>query len=119
MSLALAVMILSIVYNTLYASQSTSDELTRTKPNELWKGWSTNATDISYDPGFYDEWLIHTESLNQWFLSSELRRDALLVTCSLMIDTIMLASFYRFARYGTTWRFPLALSGFYFCRALL
>ncbi|CDW72690.1 UNKNOWN [Stylonychia lemnae] len=60
-----------------------------------------------------------TEGLNSYFAQNDRMRDAFLIICGLLMDIMVLTQFYRFARYGTSWRLPIAMFAFYIFRALV
>ena len=64
-----------------------------------------------YEPirGEKDMVFIWTTPLNEYFREDLQRRDILEIVCSELMDILMLFSFYRFARYSSTWRLPLAM----------
>ena len=59
-----------------------------------------------------------TEGLNIYFLDHKDKRDALLIASALLMDSLVFLSFYRFVRYGTTFRLFICLILFYGVRAL-
>ena len=69
--------------------------------------------------GVKDELFNATGGLNEYFREDPSRRTALLIVCSTMLDILVLLSLYRFARYSTTFRLPLALAPFYALREIL
>jgi hypothetical protein len=66
--------------------------------------------------GVHDLVFIYTEPLNKFFLEHIKFRNYLLIFCSTEMDIMTLTSFYRFARYSTTWRFIITLLVFYVLR---
>ncbi|CDW84832.1 surfeit locus 1 family protein [Stylonychia lemnae] len=60
-----------------------------------------------------------TSSLNEYFSDNQPAKHVFMIFCGLLMDIMVLAQFYRFAMYGTTWRFPIALLMFYILRALM
>ena len=81
-----------------------------------WKGWTKDSSNAN-DPGFRDNLMIYTQGLNNYFLDQKLRRNVLLIIGSGFVDIMTIVGFFRFVRYGTTWRLVLALSVFYLARA--
>lgn len=75
--------------------------------------------DFEHIRGEKDYVFIWTTPLNEWFREDTKRRDYLEIFCSELMDILMVFSFYRFARYSSTWRLPLAMCGFYGIRAIL
>lgn len=60
-----------------------------------------------------------TEHLNTYFAENTEMRNAFMIICGLFMDVMVLTQFYRFAKYGTTWRLPIAMFAFYIFRATI
>lgn len=69
--------------------------------------------------GIKDYVFIATGGMNEYFREDESRRNALLITCSTLLDILVLVGFYRFAVYATTYRLAMALVVFYSFRLIL
>lgn len=69
--------------------------------------------------GVRDIVLLDTKPLNDYFREDISRRNALLITCSALLDTMMLVAFYRFIRYATTYRMLMTMVTFYGLRAIV
>ena len=69
--------------------------------------------------GVKDYPLIWTGGMNEYFREDDRRRNALLIICGLLMDFMLLVGFFRWAWYGTTWRFFFALVFFYGLRIIL
>lgn len=54
-----------------------------------------------------------TANLNTYFAQNKSTRHAFMIICGGMMDLMVLAILYQFARYGTTWRLPIASLSFY------
>ena len=67
---------------------------------------------------FEDKLFDMTTGLNNYFAQNVNSKHAFMITCGLMMDIMILTSFYRFALYGSTWRFVIAMFTFYGVRAL-
>lgn len=67
--------------------------------------------------GIKDVVLMFTKPLNEYFKQHIDLRNMMLILCSTQIDVMTLVSFYRFIRYGTSWRFVLAMMVFYVFRS--
>ncbi len=60
-----------------------------------------------------------TEAINEYFAENAQAKNTFLIVCGLFMDIMVLTQFIRFAFYGKSWRFPLAMLAFYFFRAML
>lgn len=69
--------------------------------------------------GIKDLVLISTAPLNDYFREDVSRRNALLISCSTMLDLLMIIAFYRWIRYATTWRLFITMGIFYGLRAII
>ena len=68
--------------------------------------------------GITDLIFLETKAINDFFLQNIDMRNAMLIFCSVLIDVITLASFYRFAVYGSSWRFIMTIIMFYSLRSI-
>ena len=84
-----------------------------------WSKKDLTAEDHEHVRGEKDMIFIWTTPLNEYFREDLIRRDILEILCSELMDILMVFSFYRFARYSSTWRLPLAMFAFYGIRAFL
>lgn len=69
--------------------------------------------------GVRDVVLNNTSALNDYFREDVSRRNALLITCSSLLDIMMIVAFYRFIRYATTYRMLMSMILFYTLRAIV
>jgi len=69
--------------------------------------------------GVRDIILLDTKPLNDWFREDISRRYVLLISCSGLLDAMMIIAFYRFIRYATTYRMLMAMVTFYSFRAIV
>ena len=60
-----------------------------------------------------------TTNLNNYFTQHTSAKHAFMIICGLMMDIMVIVSFYRFALKGSTWRLPIAMLVFYGTRALV
>lgn len=60
-----------------------------------------------------------TEDLNKYFGDHPEVRNAYMIVCGLFMDIMVLTQFYRWTRYGTTWRLPMCMFGFYSFRSIV
>ena len=60
-----------------------------------------------------------TTNLNNYFAQHTSAKHAFMIICGLMMDIMVVVSFYRFALYGSTWRLPLAMLVFYGVRGVV
>ena len=84
-----------------------------------WMMKDITAEDNEHIRGEKDYVFIWTTPLNEYFREDLKRRDILEIVCSELMDVLMIISFYRFARYSSTWRLTLAMALFYGIRGLL
>ena len=63
-----------------------------------------------------------TAGLNTFFATHQSAKFTFMILCGLMMDIMVLTQFYRFAMFGTTWRFLICIGVFYifrfFCQQL-
>jgi len=57
-----------------------------------------------------------TAAVNAFFATHRSAKFAYMIICGLMMDIMVLTQFYRFAMYGTTWRFLICIGTFYVLR---
>lgn len=57
-----------------------------------------------------------TAAVNSFFATHKSAKFTFMIICGLMMDTMVLTQFYRFAMYGTTWRFLICIAAFYILR---
>ncbi len=57
-----------------------------------------------------------TAVFNNFFATHETAKFSFMIICGLMMDTMVLAQFYRFSMFGTSWRFLMCLGTFYVFR---
>lgn len=57
-----------------------------------------------------------TASLNTFFATHQSAKFTFMIICGLMMDIMVLTQFYRFAMFGTTWRFLISIAIFYIFR---
>ena len=60
-----------------------------------------------------------TANLNNYFAQHKSAKHAFMIICGLMMDIMVIVSFYRFAIKGSSWRLPLALFVFYGARVIV
>lgn len=60
-----------------------------------------------------------TTDINNYFAEHIDAKHGFMITCGLMMDIMVMVSFYRFALIGSTWRLPIALTLFYLTRAII
>ena len=60
-----------------------------------------------------------TSNLNNYFAQHIAAKHTFMIICGLMMDIMIIVSFYRFALKGSTWRFPIALLIFYGVRFMV
>jgi len=59
-----------------------------------------------------------TSGLNNFFATHQSTKFTFMIICGLMMDVMVLTQFYRFAVFGSSWRFFLTLLSFYVFRGL-
>lgn len=57
-----------------------------------------------------------TAGLNTFFATHQSAKFTFMIICGLMMDIMVLTQFYRFAMFGTTWRFLMSIAAFYIFR---
>ncbi len=57
-----------------------------------------------------------TAGLNEFFYTHQQAKFTFMIICGLMMDIMVLTQFYRFAMFGTTWRFLICIGFFYIFR---
>ena len=60
-----------------------------------------------------------TTNLNNYFAQHKGAKHAFMIICGLMMDIMVVVSFYRFALKGTTWRLLIAMVVFYGVRGVV
>lgn len=66
-----------------------------------------------------DKFFVWTKPLNTFLTDNIPLKHAFMIICGLLMDIMVLVSFYRFALKGSTWRFPLSLLMFYVFRGIM
>ena len=59
-----------------------------------------------------------TAGVNNFFAENKSAKFTFMIICGLMMDIMLLTQFYRFAMFGTSWRFLMCLGSFYILRFL-
>jgi hypothetical protein len=59
-----------------------------------------------------------TEGINNYFKEHQAAKFTFMIICGLMMDTMVIAQFYRFAMWGTSFRLLICLAIFYGLRFL-
>jgi hypothetical protein len=57
-----------------------------------------------------------TAGLNTYFATHQSAKFTMMIICGLMMDIMVLTQFYRFAMFGSSWRFLICLASFYIFR---
>jgi hypothetical protein len=57
-----------------------------------------------------------TANINAFFAANKAAKFTFMIICGLMMDIMLLTQFYRFAMFGTSWRFLMCLGCFYILR---
>lgn len=57
-----------------------------------------------------------TAGLNDYFATHVSAKFTMMIICGLMMDIMVLTQFYRFAMFGSSWRFLICLATFYIFR---
>lgn len=69
--------------------------------------------------GYRDQILIMAEPLNKFFNDNVEYRNQLLIFASSCMDALQIIGFYRWSRFGSSWRFMITFASFYVFRVLV